>query len=148
MKEWNRRATQWLKFRGVEAAGWLLVLTGLAALIFPGPGLLLTAGGVALLALRYKWAKRLLRPIKRKAMGLARLSVKTWPRIILSTLFACLLLGIGTWWGIGTPVPTWWTIDSQWWLFGGWGTGSTLMGSGIIALGTLIYSFHHFRNEP
>ena len=31
---------------GLELVGWLLVVAGLAALILPGPGLLMIAGGL------------------------------------------------------------------------------------------------------
>ena len=35
---------------GVEAIGWLLVVAGIAALVLPGPGLLMVFGGLLLLA--------------------------------------------------------------------------------------------------
>lgn len=138
----------WLKFRLIEIAGWLLLAAGVAAVVLPGPGLLLIAGGMALLALRYEWAERILRPIKRKALHLARQSVLTWPRVVLSMLVSCLLVGMGILWGIGLPVPEWWPVDPSWWLFGGWGTGVTLLASGVVALGTMVYSFRHFRHHP
>lgn len=135
----------WLKFRFIEIAGWLLVAAGVAALVLPGPGLLLIAAGMALLAMRYEWARKLLRPIKRQAMHLARQSVQTWPRVAFSLLVSGLLVGLGILWGIGLPVPRWWPANPRWWLFGGWGTGATLLASGVVALGTIIYSFRRFR---
>lgn len=137
----------WLKFRLIEVAGWMLVASGVAAVVLPGPGLLLIAGGLALLAMRYEWAKKLLRPIKRRALHLARQSVQTWPRITFSLLLSGLLVGVGIFWGVGLPVPGWWPVDTHWWLFGGWGTGVTLLASETIALGTVVYSFRHFRRH-
>ncbi len=147
MKSPNWWFPVWLKFRLIEVAGWLLVAAGVAALVLPGPGLLLIAGGLALLAMRYEWAQKLLRPIKRRALHLAHQSVQTWPRIAFSLLASGLLVGIGILWGVGLPVPGWWPVDAHWWLLGGWGTGVTLLASGAVALGTVVYSFRHFRHH-
>ena len=52
---------------GLEILGWLLLAAGVAALILPGPGLLLLALGLWVLAKNYRWADRLLDPVKRAA---------------------------------------------------------------------------------
>ncbi len=44
----------------VALAGFLVVLIGLAMIPLPGPGLLVTAGGLAILALEFVWAERVL----------------------------------------------------------------------------------------
>jgi uncharacterized protein (TIGR02611 family) len=41
-------------------AGFVVVLAGLAMIPLPGPGLLVTAAGLALLALEFVWAERVL----------------------------------------------------------------------------------------
>ena len=136
----------WMKRRALEAAGWLLVAAGLAAMVLPGPGLLLLVGGLALLALRYAWARRLLRPVKARAFLVAAQGVKSWPRIVLSVLGGVALIGTGIVWGVGTPVPGWWPIAHRWWLLGGWGTGATLIGSGAFVLAVILYSYRRFRD--
>jgi uncharacterized protein (TIGR02611 family) len=45
---------------GVTVFGPLVVAAGVAMLVLPGPGLVVMALGVALLALEYDWARRLL----------------------------------------------------------------------------------------
>ena len=45
---------------GVTVAGPLVVLTGVAMLVLPGPGLVVIALGLALLAIEYEWARGLL----------------------------------------------------------------------------------------
>jgi hypothetical protein len=135
----------WMKRRALEAAGWLLVAAGLAALVLPGPGLLLLVGGLALLAVRYAWAQRLLRPVKAKAFRVAAHGVQTWPRIVFSVLGGLALIVTGIVWGVGTPVPGWWPIGHRWWLLGGWGTGATLSGSGVFVLALIVYSYRRFR---
>ena len=44
----------------VVLAGFVVVLAGLAMLVLPGPGLLVIAIGLALLALEFVWAERVL----------------------------------------------------------------------------------------
>lgn len=95
--------SRWVKRRAIEAAGWLLIVSGGAALVLPGPGLLCLVGGLALLSLRYAWAKRLLRPVRARAFLLASKGVQTWPRIVSSMLGGLVLVGIGIVWGVGSP---------------------------------------------
>ena len=48
----------------VSVLGGLLVLLGLVMMVTPGPGLLAIAGGVAILATEFMWAKELQQKIK------------------------------------------------------------------------------------
>jgi hypothetical protein len=50
--------------------GWALLAVGAALLVLPGPGLLVIAGGLALLATEYAWAARLLRNVKQRLAAL------------------------------------------------------------------------------
>ena len=131
---------------GLEILGWLLLAAGVAALILPGPGLLLLALGLWVLAKNYRWADRLLDPVKRAAYRGASESVTSWPRIILSTLLALGLIALGIYWGVRPPAPGWWPLAEKWWLFGGWGTGVFLIASGLLALGLLGCSMKNFRS--
>ncbi|MBC7581660.1 PGPGW domain-containing protein [Aeromicrobium sp.] len=131
----------------IEGLGWLLVLVGIAALVLPGPGLLALFAGMALLATQYDWAERRLDPVRKAAFKTAADGVKTLPRIIMSVLFSIGLMAFGVVWGIHPTTPSWWPIADKWWLIGGWGTGGTLIGSGLIALGMIIYSYKTFRPQ-
>lgn len=130
---------------GLEILGWLLLAAGVAALILPGPGLLLLALGLWVLAKNYTWADRLLDPVKRAAYKGAAESVKSWPRIVFSTLLAVAIIAVGIFWGIRPAAPGWWPLAEKWWLFGGWGTGVFLIASGLLALGLLGWSMKNFR---
>ncbi|MFV0452427.1 MAG: PGPGW domain-containing protein [Propioniciclava sp.] len=132
----------------IEVAGWVLLVAGIAALVLPGPGLLMVFSAMLLLAQRYSWAERLLRPVELRAMYGAAKSVQTWPRIVTATVFA---LGIGTTgalWLVQPPAPPWWPLDPGWWLIGGRGVGGTLGFSCLVALGLLAWSFRRFRHHP
>lgn len=56
--------------------GWALLAVGAALLVLPGPGLLVLAAGLALLATEYAWAARWLRSARAK---LARLKTSRRP---------------------------------------------------------------------
>lgn len=140
-----RTASAALKRVGLELLGWVLVLGGIAALILPGPGLLMIVAGLALLSQQYEWASRRLDPLKRKALQTAADGVETWPRIVASALGAALLIAAGIVWGLQPAVPQWWPLRDSWWLPGGWGTGLSIILSGVIAAALIVYSYVNFR---
>jgi uncharacterized protein (TIGR02611 family) len=93
---------------GVEAIGWVLVVAGIAALVLPGPGLLMVFGGLAILSQQYEWAERRLAPIKFRALKGAAESVETVPRIVASVVGVVLLVVAGVLWILGPPAPARW----------------------------------------
>ncbi|MFT4011602.1 MAG: PGPGW domain-containing protein [Nocardioidaceae bacterium] len=129
----------------LEILGWLLVAAGLAALVLPGPGLLLLAAGLWVHSHNYEWADNLLDPVKRAAYRTAAESVRSWWRILLSSLGALCLIAVGIVWGIHPHTPRWWPVADKWWLLGGWGTGAVLIASGFVALGLIVWSYRQFR---
>ncbi|MDK1360714.1 PGPGW domain-containing protein [Arthrobacter sp. zg-Y1219] len=138
---------RWLRRVGIEVAGWALIVLGLAALVLPGPGLLAIVAGLALLSLRYRWANRFLRPVKAKAFEAAEKGVQTWPRIGFSASGAVSVMAAGILWGAWGKTPPWWPYGDALWLPGGWGTGTGLIISGLIALGLIVYSCRKFRGR-
>jgi len=124
----------------------VLVGFGLAALVLPGPGLLALFAGLTLLSQQYEWARRRVEPVKRAALKSAADGVQTAPRILASLLGISALIATGIVWGIGPAAPNWWLLPEDWWLLGGWGTGATLIFSGLLALALLVYSYRRFRN--
>jgi uncharacterized protein (TIGR02611 family) len=58
-------SSAWKK-TAVTITGGLLVLVGVALLVLPGPGLVVIAAGLAVLASEYVWAKRLLQRVRAK----------------------------------------------------------------------------------
>jgi uncharacterized protein (TIGR02611 family) len=132
----------------VEGAGWVMIVAGIAAIVLPGPGLLLLFGGLAILSQQYTWAERRVEPVKRKALQTAAESVQSWPRIVVSVLFSLGLVAVGVVWGMRPAAPDWWPLRESFWLPGGWGTGGTLIFSGVVALAMVGYSFVKFRDAP
>lgn len=129
----------------IEVLGWTLVVGGIAALVLPGPGLLMLFGGLALLSQQYEWAERRLRPVEVMALKSAAHGVQTWPRIIASCAGALMIAAVGVAWGIRPAAPDLWPLADKWWLPGGWATAGTLVASSIIALAMIVYSFKRFR---
>jgi hypothetical protein len=134
----------------LEVEGWVLVVAGIAALVLPGPGLLMLAAGLVILSQEYEWAERRVEPIKQKALRGAAEGVETTFRITLSTIFALGLIACGVLWIAGPEMPGWWPLPEWSWLPGGPATGVTQVLSGLLAIGLIVYSYRRFRiqKEP
>jgi hypothetical protein len=124
--------------------GWVLTLAGLAALVLPGPGLLLMVVGLVVLSQEYDWAERRLEPVKARAFAVAAAGVSSWPRILGSALAALCVITVGMVWGLDPAIPEFWILGPSL-PFGGWATASSLLLSGLIAMGLLLYSIRRFR---
>ncbi|GAA1340833.1 PGPGW domain-containing protein [Arthrobacter roseus] len=141
----RRRNHHWTRRTGIEILGWSLVVVGLAALVLPGPGLLMVSAGLFVLSQQYAWAERRLHPIKRQALRAAEEGVRTTFRITVACLSALTGTLIGVYWFLQPPAPGWWPLKDEWWLFGGVGVGISLVISGLIAFSLIFYSVHRFR---
>jgi uncharacterized protein (TIGR02611 family) len=139
------RATKRL---ALESLGWVLVVAGIAALVLPGPGLLAIFAGLVILSQQYDWAERRVEPVKKRALEGASDSVQTWPRIAVAVLASCAIVAFGVLWLLQPDAPSWWTVDEDYWLYGGWAPGITLVLSGLFALGMIVYSYRRFRGSP
>ena len=129
----------------LETVGWVLVVAGIAALILPGPGLLMIAAGLVILSQEYEWAERRVEPIKRRALRCAAEGVETNLRVTLSVVFALGLMACGVLWIVNPPEPGWWPLPDWLWLPGGPPTGVTQVASAFIALGLIAWSFRRYR---
>jgi hypothetical protein len=132
----------------LEVVGWVLVVGGLAALVLPGPGLLMLFGGLAVLSQQYDWAERRLAPVKYRALKGAAESVETVPRIVMSVVGVIVLALAGVLWIWSPPAPGWWPLSDGWWLPGGLATAITQIASALIALALIIYSYRRFHGDP
>lgn len=133
---------------GLEVLGWTLVVAGIAALILPGPGLLMLFGGLAVLSQQYEWAEKRLDPVKFRALKGAAESVETPLRIGISLGGVVLLVAAGVLWTMSPPVPGWWPLPESWWLPGGLATAVTQFASAVIALALIVYSYRRFHGRP
>lgn len=140
-----RRSGAALKRIVLETVGWALVVAGIAALVLPGPGLLMLFAGLVVLSQQYDWAERWVAPVEVRAKRAAAESVKTWPRIIASTLGGVWLMCLGILYVLDPAVPGWWPFEDSWWLLGGLATGITLIASAVIAWALIIYSYRRWR---
>lgn len=133
---------------GLQTLGWVVLVTGLLALVLPGPGLLLTFAGLGILSTQHRWARRMMHPVRVKAWRGAAEGVRTLPRIFLSSLGALTLLGLGVLWLVQPAAPGWWPLAQMWWLFGGISVGVTLTVSAVIALSLLVFAVLRFYRKP
>lgn len=135
-----------LRKTGVTVLGWFLCVLGVLALVLPGPGLLMLLAGLAILSQEYPWAERRVEPIKVKAFEVAAAGVQTWPRILGSLLGSLLVMAAGLLWWINPQIPEVWIIGPDLPL-GGWGTGLSIMLSGLVAIALIGYSIKRFRGR-
>ncbi len=134
------------RFRAVllTVLGWVLLLAGLAAIVLPGPGLLLILAGLVVLSREYEWARRRVAPVRRKAFQVAQAGVQSWGRILISLLGAGCLLAAGWLWWADPTIPEFWIVGPRLPAHG-WATGLGLAVSGLVALALIVYSIVMFR---
>ncbi|MFV0429010.1 MAG: PGPGW domain-containing protein [Arachnia sp.] len=132
----------------LEVVGWVLLIAGIAALVLPGPGLLMVFAAMLLLSRRYTWIHRRLTYVEHRAMLGAAQGVKSWPRVVISTIGALGIASFGALWLWQPPAPEWWPVAEQWWLYGGRVVGGTLVVSSVVAMCLIGWSLVRFRNHP
>ena len=128
----------------VAAVGGVLLVAGAAALVLPGPGILMILAGLVVLATEFEWAERRVEAVRDKAFDVAAAGVATWPRIVASTLSALIVMAVGVWWCTDPEIPEIWIFGPDL-PFGGLTTGIAIVAGGVIALFLLGYSLKRFR---
>ena len=132
----------------LEIVGWTLLVAGVAALVLPGPGLVMMFAGMLVLSQQYDWAERRVEPLRLRAMRAAAYGVEKRSRIIGSSIGVLWMFAWGAVWFWAPPTPGWWPIDDRWWLPGGVATAITLVASGFLAAGLLVWSYRRFHGHP
>ncbi|MGW4550300.1 PGPGW domain-containing protein [Streptomyces violaceorubidus] len=115
--------------------GGALLLTGVALLVLPGPGLLLVLAGLVVLSRQFPVFARYVDPVRERALRAAEDSVSSPLRIAASVLAGAGLLAAGLTWGLRPRLP-----------FGGWATGAGLLLSGVVLLALLVWSHRRARH--
>lgn len=113
----------------ISAAGGVLLVLGVALMVLPGPGLLLVLAGVVLLTKEYRWAGRLYEPVRDRAIRGALASVATPVRTCCSLAITLVPVALGVVWSVVPDLP-----------LGGFGTGSSMVLSGLLGFTLLLYS--------
>src|SRR3954452_18449605 len=94
-----------MKTAVIAVLGGLLTLAGIALLVLPGPGFVLIAAGLAVLATRFSWAKRPLDYAKDKAQeGVEEVARSRW-RAAGAVLAALALMRVGVLALAGVDLP-------------------------------------------
>lgn len=61
-----------IKRVAIAVAGFTVLLVGVAMIVLPGPAFIVIPAGLAILAIEFAWAKRLLAQAKEKGTGFLR----------------------------------------------------------------------------
>jgi len=109
--------------------GGLLLIAGVCLLVLPGPGFVLVAAGLAVLATRFYWARKPLDYAKDKAQqGVDEVGRKPW-RAVLALVCALGLVALGVLALVGVDVPLINTLSAI-----------LLILSGLFLIGTIVYA--------
>jgi archaellum biogenesis protein FlaJ (TadC family) len=113
----------------VAVLGGLLTLAGIGLLVLPGPGFLLVAAGLAVLATQFDWAKRPLDYARHKAEDGVHEVGRSWWRAAFAVLCALALVAVGVLVLAGVDLP-----------FTNWFTAVVLVLSGLFLVGTVVFA--------
>jgi len=113
----------------VAVLGGLLTLAGIGLLVLPGPGFVLVAAGLAVLATRFDWAKKPLDYAKDKAVdGIEEVGKSPW-RAAGAALAALALVAAGVLALAGIDLPFVNTLSAV-----------VLIVSGLFLVGTVVFA--------
>ena len=118
-----------MKTAVIAALGGLLTLSGIALLVLPGPGFVLVAAGLAVLATRFAWAKKPLDYATEKAQQGIEEVGKSPLRAIGAILAALVLVALGALTLVGVDLP-----------FVNAFTAVILVISGLFLVGTVVFA--------
>jgi uncharacterized protein (TIGR02611 family) len=113
----------------VAVLGGLLTLAGIALLVLPGPGFVLVAAGLAVLATEFEWARKPLSYARRKAQGgIDQVGRSRW-HAAAAVLCGLVLVALGVAALAGVDLPLVNAVSAV-----------LLIVSGIFLLGTVVYA--------
>jgi uncharacterized protein (TIGR02611 family) len=116
--------------------GGFLLVAGIVLLVLPGPGFVLIAAGLAILATRFDWAKKPLEYAKDKAeQGVREVARSPW-RAALAVVCALGLTALGVLGLVGVDLPLLNTLSAV-----------LLIVSGLFLIGTIVYARFKHRQE-
>jgi len=125
-----------VKRLAVAVIGCVLLLVGVALLVLPGPGFVLIAGALALLATQFEWAKRPLDYAKDKAsVGIEEVATSKF-RASLAVVCSLGMVAIGVVELAGVRLPH---LNAL--------TAVMLILSGLFLVGTLVYAVVRARSN-
>ena len=113
----------------IAVLGGLLTLAGIALLVLPGPGFVLVAAGLAVLATRFSWAQKPLDYAKDRAQqGITEVAKSPW-RATGAVLAALVLVVLGVLTLAGVDLPL---VNAV--------TAVVLIPSGLFLVGTVLFA--------
>jgi hypothetical protein len=120
----------------VAVLGGLLTLAGIGLLVLPGPGFVLVAAGLAVLATRFSWAKKPLDYAKDKAeQGIEEVG-KSPLRAAGAAIAAVALIAVGVLALVGVELPF---VNAL--------SAVVLIISGLFLIGTIFFARHQEKLE-
>ena len=117
----------------VAVVGGLVAVVGVALLALPGPGFLLVAAGLAILATQFRWARKPLRYASVKAQqGIDEVAKSVW-RTLFAVACGAALVAVGVIAFTDVEIPYVGRFLNAL-------TGGTLIASGLFLMGLVVYA--------
>jgi hypothetical protein len=132
----RRRSVAMARKIGVGTVGGLVLLTGLAMMVLPGPGLIVIVLGLFILGLEFEWAGRRFDKAKCKALDAAHKTAASPAQTVLALVSAAGLVAAGVVWGLNPDWPA-----------SNWFTAGTLIFSGVAAGATVLWSMQDLKKQ-
>ncbi|WP_299036128.1 PGPGW domain-containing protein [uncultured Pseudokineococcus sp.] len=121
----------------VAVVGGFMTLAGIALLVLPGPGMILVAAGLAVLATRFAWAKRPLGFARTRAeAGMRQVANRRRATLVaLGSAAVSLAIGVLALRGVDLPYMTGLT-------------GALMAASGLFLVVTVLWARHAGNRKP
>jgi hypothetical protein len=132
----RRRTVLLMRKLVITLLGLLILGAGVAMIVLPGPGVLAIVLGLFVLSLEYEWAARRFDQLRDKAVGAAHTAASNKLGTALSVVGALTMIVGGILWALHDELP-----------LSSWFTGGTVVGGGVLALGTIVWSVLDLRRH-
>ena len=81
----------------VIVAGSAVIIAGLALLVLPGPGTLVIAAGLAILASEFDWAERWMQKLKDRAESAAKSAGTSLRAVVIVGIVVAVAISVAAW---------------------------------------------------
>jgi uncharacterized protein (TIGR02611 family) len=132
----RRRTVLLLRKAVISLVGVAIMAVGAVMLVAPGPGIIVIVAGLFVLSLEYEWANRRFEQLRDKAVEAAHATAASRWQTALALVSATGIIVGGILWGLNEN-----------WPFSSWTLAGSLIGSGVLAMATVIWSIVDLRKH-
>jgi uncharacterized protein (TIGR02611 family) len=133
----RRRTVLLIRKVVLTLVGLAIMAVGVVMMVAPGPGVIVIVAGLFVLSFEYEWAQRRFEQLRDKAVDAAHATARSTWQLTLAIASSIAIIGGAIVWGLQED-----------WPFSSWTLSASLIGSGLLALGTVVWSVFDVRRHP